>query len=195
LEGALTKQDQKLNDLRQVITENLRIQRSDANEIAYINVGTALTDVLAKQNHTIFARRGCGKTLLLHHSAGLLSATTKTIYLNCEDFKRHSFPNVLIEILAALFRELERHLHGWFGKKKRSKQIMQQILTDLQGLQRTADVEDEDVRRVTASENQSSSGVSASVKAHDVGLKVGGNSADRRKEETERTFKIHKEKL
>ena len=29
----------------------------------------------------------------------------KSIYLNCEDFKRHSFPNVLIEIR----RGMERH--------------------------------------------------------------------------------------
>jgi hypothetical protein len=60
----------------------------------------------------------------LHHSGRQLDSSVKSIYLNCEDFKRHSFPNVLIEILDALFRELEHHLTGWFGKKKRSRDLI-----------------------------------------------------------------------
>ena len=62
------KTDSKLSRLRQVITENLRVQR-DGEAIDYINIGTALNDACAKQNHAIFARRGCGKTLLLQHSS------------------------------------------------------------------------------------------------------------------------------
>ncbi len=50
-----------------------------------------------------------------------LDKSVKTIYLNCEDFKRHSFPNVLVEILDALFFELEQHLTGWFWEKKTIK--------------------------------------------------------------------------
>ena len=79
----------------------------------------ALSDVAARQNHAIFGRRGCGKTLLLHHSARTLPKDIRPIYLNCEDFKKHSFPNVLIEILDALFGELERHLTGWFRGRRR----------------------------------------------------------------------------
>jgi predicted AAA+ superfamily ATPase len=112
-----------LADLRRVITENLRVQR-DGERIDYINVGTALEDACARQNHAIFARRGCGKTLLLHHSSRVLKPHLKSIYLNCEDFKRHSFPNVLIEILSALFRELNRNLTGWFGKKRKPKILL-----------------------------------------------------------------------
>ena len=48
----------------------------------------------------------------------------QSVYLNCEDFKHHSFPNVLIEILDALFHELENNLSGWFGKKRRSRQLI-----------------------------------------------------------------------
>src|SRR5688572_26967316 len=128
----------KLERLRAVITENLRVQR-DGEAIAYINVGTALQDACARQNHAIFARRGCGKTLLLHHSSRSLAPAIKSIYLNCEDFKRHSFPNVLIEILVSIFRELDRNLSGWFGKKKRSKDIIRNIIKKLDELQRSAD--------------------------------------------------------
>jgi predicted AAA+ superfamily ATPase len=67
-----------------------------------------LSDVCARQNHVIFARRGCGKTLLLHYSERLLGKGFHSVYLNCEDFKRHSFPNVLIEFPAQQ-REVAEH--------------------------------------------------------------------------------------
>src|SRR6266545_6577911 len=99
----------KVQKLRQVINENLRVQRGGAKPVPYIDTTNALTDICARQNHVVFARRGCGKTLLLHDSAGQLATTTKSVYLNCEDFKAHSFPNVLIEILFAVFTELEKN--------------------------------------------------------------------------------------
>jgi predicted AAA+ superfamily ATPase len=101
-----TMDDGSLRKLRMVITENLRVQRGGAEPVPYIDAGNVLGDVTARQNHAIFGRRGCGKTLLLQHSSAKLPEGTKAIYLNCEDFKRHSFPNVLIEILDALFGEL-----------------------------------------------------------------------------------------
>jgi hypothetical protein len=101
---AMRLDDSRLQLLRQKITESLRIQR-DSGEVPYIDAANVLGDISSRQNHTIFARRGCGKTLLLHHSTRRLhdqNDTIRTVYLNCEDFKRHSFPNVLIEILDAL---------------------------------------------------------------------------------------------
>lgn len=58
----------KIARLRQIITENLRIQRySDA--VNYVDTDSSMSDLSAKQNHVVFARRGCGKTLLLRKSA------------------------------------------------------------------------------------------------------------------------------
>jgi predicted AAA+ superfamily ATPase len=129
--GAMQLNDPKLTRLRQIITENLRVQRGGSEDLPYIDVSNAMVDVCSRQNHTIFARRGCGKTLLLHDSTRRLDTSIKSVYLNCEDFKRHSFPNVLIEILDALFGELEKHLTGWFGKKKRSRTLIQEIRRQL----------------------------------------------------------------
>src|ERR1019366_7315781 len=93
----------QLNALQAVITENLRVQRSGAESIGYIDIANALSKTNSKQNHVIFGRRGCGKSLLLQESRKTLGPKTKVIYLNCEDFKNHSFPNVLIEILDSVF--------------------------------------------------------------------------------------------
>src|SRR6516162_6158128 len=130
-ESTMATEDRKLLRLRQLITENLRIQRGGGDIPTYIDVSNAIPDVCSKQNHAVFARRGCGKTLLLHDSNRHLDSSIKSVYLNCEDFKHHSFPNVLIEILDALFAELQKHLTGWFGKKKRSRQLIQGIRSEL----------------------------------------------------------------
>lgn len=185
---------EKLLRLREVITENLRVQR-DGQPIDYINVGTALQDSCSKQNHAIFARRGCGKTLLLHHSSRALKSDMRSVYLNCEDFKRHSFPNVLIEILSALFRELDRNLQGWFGKKKKSKEIIKEIINRLSKLQHAADVHDEDVRKKYSAETESGLDGSAGVDIDHLQIKLGGKDTTRDKAEVERSFKLHREKL
>ena len=184
----------KLALLRQAITESLRVQKH-GESIDYINVGTALDDARARQNHAIFARRGCGKTLLLHHSGRTLRSDLVAVYLNCEDFKRHSFPNVLIEILAALFREIERNLPGWFGKKKRSRQIVRQILEKLEQLQKSADSREENVRTSHAEETTSEASVSAGADIDVLSIKAGASELRSRKQQVERSFRIHRQKL
>jgi hypothetical protein len=136
----------KLQELRTVITENLRVRRDSAESIPYIAAGNELVDVAARQNHVIFGRRGCGKSLLLLHSAKGLTATSRCIYLNCEDFKRHTFPNVLIEILESIFGELSKNATGWFGKKKRVRELLEETKGVLGGLRAQDDEREEKVK-------------------------------------------------
>ena len=188
--------DPKLLKLRQLITENLRIQRGGNEDLPYIDVGNALVDASARQNHTIFARRGCGKTLLLHHSTRTLDESVKSVYLNCEDFKRHSFPNVLIEILDALFGELERHLSGWFGRKKKSRQLIHGIRQQLATKRTAADEHEEAVRTVAATEQTQSVNASMGVKAlPGMEAQIAANLGEKTKAETEKTFKVQSSKL
>jgi Cdc6-like AAA superfamily ATPase len=143
---------EKLTRLRRVINENLRIQRGGPEGIPYIDVSNVLNNITARQNHAIFGRRGCGKTLLLHYSSEKLEDSIRCVYLNCEDFKKHSFPNVLIQILDALFAELERHLTGWFGRRKRSRDLIKGIRVQLAALQKTADQHEQNIRESESSE-------------------------------------------
>ena len=146
LEGAGVAKPPKLLRLREVIQENLRVQQGGLDTIEYINVGNALSDAKTKQNHVIFARRGCGKTLLLHYSSKTLPSNVRCVYLNCENFKNHSFPNVLIEILEALFREMERNLTSWFGRGRKLRKILGNIIEELNSLKKSEDVAEESVK-------------------------------------------------
>ncbi len=188
--------NKQLNALRQKITEGLRIQRDTTEPVPYIDAANVVGDICAKQNHTIFARRGCGKTLLLHHSTKALARTKiRSVYLNCEDFKRHSFPNVLVEILDALFSELESHLTGWFGANKKSRLLIQRIRKDLSGLRTKADIHEESVKRVSSHEGGSAVNFGIGAKASGAEANVGLSQSHKQKEETERSYKLRSEKL
>jgi hypothetical protein len=180
----------KLARLRQLITEGLRVQLGN-EAITYINVAHAMEDVSARQNHSIFARRGCGKTLLLHDSAKSLPPEIKAIYLNCEDFKQHTFPNVLIEILSALFSEIDSHLSGWFGRKAKTKEIVRTIRGRLSSMHRSPDSQEESIKHTVAAEGIA--GAQAGFSAESVKLSISGSRKS--KEETERSYRNHHEKL
>lgn len=184
-----------LTKLRLVINENLRVQRGGADPVPYIDVGNVLHDIGARQNHAVFARRGCGKTLLLHHSSRQLDPSIKSVYLNCEDFKRHSFPNVLIEILDALLGELERHLTGWFGKKKRSRALISDVRRQLRRLQTEADTQEQTVRESLTHERASGVEAGGSVASPPASLRAGAGLSEKLKAETERTYRRLDDKI
>lgn len=185
----------KLQKLRLLINENLRVQRGGSDPVPYIDVANVLSDVAARQNHAIFGRRGCGKTLLLQHTARNLPAAIKPIYLNCEDFKKHSFPNVLVEILDALFAELEKHLTGWFGRKKRSRQLIADVRKQLLELRAKADQRETEVRDLNTQEQKVTSDVALNLGATSAGVKAADNLAEYWKGETERKYKQSENKI
>lgn len=187
---------EKLKQLRLVINENLRIQRGGAESISYIDVANVLGDMAARQNHAVFGRRGCGKTLLIHFSAKGLDESIKCVYLNCEDFKKHSFPNVLIEILDALFAEMETNLTGWFGRKKESRALIKGIRSQLTELRTKADKQEQAIREQTSAESTQSIGAEVSASATGVGsLTANANSSAAYKAQIEKTYRHHDDKL
>jgi Cdc6-like AAA superfamily ATPase len=188
-------QPEGLTKLRLAINENLRVQRGGADPVPYIDVSNVLNDIGSRQNHAVFARRGCGKTLLLHHSSRQLDSSIKAVYLNCEDFKRHTFPNVLIEILDALFGELERHLTGWFGKKKRSRNLIGDIRKELDQLRTKTDTQEQDVRESLCRDNSASANVGASVSSTPASLRAGAGTTERIKAEIELTYRTLDDKI
>jgi Cdc6-like AAA superfamily ATPase len=154
----------KVQSLRMVVQEGIRVQKGGADTIEYVDVTRALSDVIARQNHVIFGRRGCGKTLLLHAADRRLPEHIRVVYINCEDYKQHSFPNILIEILDRIFAEMERHLAGWFGRKRKSKQIIGEIRKELALLRESADEQQTKVKETSSVENTANANAKLEMK-------------------------------
>lgn len=69
-----------------------------------------LTRAVSKRHHIVFGRRGSGKSSLLRKAAADLTVDRRPIaYVNLEAFKGHSYPDVLLSVLIATFREFK----GW----------------------------------------------------------------------------------
>ena len=155
---------EKIKKLRTIITENLRTQKGGVEGIEYIDVFHALTDMLAKQNHVVYGRRGCGKSLLLSDTEKKIPKDVGVVYLNCEDYKNHSFPNVLIEIIDAVFLKLESNLTAWFGPEKNLKKIIKDLRREMISLKSQPDERAENVKETVTHESaaRDSSGLSVS---------------------------------
>jgi len=177
--------------LRKIVQENIRIQRGGAETIEYIDVSRSLADMVAKQNHVIFGRRGCGKTLLLRATQQKVDGEIRVVYINCEDYKQHSFPNVLIEILDALFEELEKNLSGWFGRKRRSRELIREIRNELTSLKEGADEADRTVKTIKTAEVAGKAGANLAGG----GLEIGAGIASARKAAVEQEYKQHDSKI
>lgn len=183
------------SNLKRIITENLRIQKAGAERIPYIDTTNALEDVSARQNHVIFARRGCGKTLLLETSAEKLPNGTVAVYLNCEDYKNHSFPNVIIEILDGALREIEKKVSGatsFFGKRKDAKKIILRMRSDLSKLKERPDEKQEQIKETSGQEGT----VTAQIGSSGAGLlDLSVSATDSTKAGIEKTYKIYNKKI
>lgn len=180
--------------LRRKIQESLRVQIGTEG-IPYIDASNNLDDATARQNHVIFARRGCGKTLLLHSSARQADESISAVYLNCEDFKQHSFPNVLIEILRAIFIEIDQNLSGWFGKKKKSKEIIKQILSKLNAIQVEQDEIKEDIKQTDEKGVSDSASLGVALGGSEIKISAGAQSSETRRAEIEKTYTLYRKKL
>jgi len=185
---------EKVRKLRRTIQENVRVQ-VDSHAIEYIDVADNVGDAASKQNHAIFARRGCGKTLLLHSSRKELEPNIAVVYLNCEDFKQHSFPNVLIEILRSVFKKIEENQTGWFGRGKKAKAEIHGILTKLETIQREQDAVEEEIKHVEGVSASEGVNLNVAIGAKGANIASGAQAARVRREEIERTYRVYREKL
>jgi hypothetical protein len=65
----------------------------------------------SKRHHIIFGRRGSGKSSLLRKAGADLTVDRRPIaYINLESFKDHSYPDILLSVLIATFREFKEWL-------------------------------------------------------------------------------------
>lgn len=92
----------ELNKLITYLEENTRADK--VSGIEFIDPRNFKEKVRGKQNYVVFGRRGAGKSTLLK----TLNKYSKslTIYVNLEDYKDITFPNIIIKILVSFYKEI-----------------------------------------------------------------------------------------
>jgi len=100
----------KLENLVSYIEENLRASKTSG--IKFVDPRDLKQKLLRRQNHVIFGRRGSGKSTLLRSID--ITTLMMPIYINLEDFKDITFPNIILHILDVSFKSLRQVLKKEF---------------------------------------------------------------------------------
>ena len=88
------------------IEENLRA--SPTSGVPFVDTRHHQERLMLQQNHVVFGRRGAGKTTLAKSTTE--SKDHLTAYLNLEDYKDITFPNIVIHILVELLALLDEEI-------------------------------------------------------------------------------------
>jgi hypothetical protein len=98
----------KVQELAKTVEESTRSTREGVKYFVEPAPGT-LARAKNKRHHIIFGRRGSGKSSLLAKVTTDLTVSRSPIaYVDLEEFKGHSYPDVLLSVLIKTFTEFKR---------------------------------------------------------------------------------------
>jgi len=134
----------KINDFLVHLDEILREDRSRPPAYRFIDLGF-VSQLSSKTHHVVFGRRGSGKSALLRELENRLSGLEerKTILVDVESIAQKSYPNVIIEILLIILRDLlEQTKSGFLGRliRNRLSAKIRAMIKDLEHLRQRADI-------------------------------------------------------
>jgi len=168
------KSDNKnLNLLTDSISEILRNEKNK-DWVNYIDIDNNLNKIWNKTNHIIFWRRWAWKSTLIFEWEKTLNNNklNTSIWIDCEEYKNHSFPKVIVEILLIILKRIDElkwvsllmWIKYYFSKeKKKLKEVIMQLdeifINDL-------DIEENSI------ENTRSDQVEMSSKANNIAWKL-----------------------
>jgi len=72
----------------------------------YVDARNNIDSILAEANHVIFGRRGSGKSALMFASKDAASPDSLSVFIDCEDLKDRPYPDVILEILILINRQI-----------------------------------------------------------------------------------------
>lgn len=101
-----------IEKLTTYIEENLRATVNSG--MSFIDPNNFKSKLASKQNHVVFGRRGSGKSSL---SSSLRKSDKHIfVYINLENFKDISFPNIILHVLKSSYLQIRKELKRPFYK-------------------------------------------------------------------------------
>lgn len=153
----------ELEKLITYVEENTRADQ--VSGIEFIDPRNFKSKVKGKQNYVVFGRRGAGKSTLLKTLQE--DSSVLTIYVNLEDFKDITFPNIIIKVLLTFFEriieELNQNQSFWkkrnYFKTKKLKKRIKNVMKLLENKLEAPDRYDERNKKIQKKEALDSVGV------------------------------------
>lgn len=95
---------EELSRIRREIEKIVRTTKDKIEKINYVDIHDNIKRVNQDSDLVIFGRRGSGKTTLLLESERTAKKVLK-IYIQCETYKEHTYPNLLLSILKQIIQQ------------------------------------------------------------------------------------------
>ncbi len=209
----------RMQKLATMVEESMRSTEEGVKYFVEPAEGT-LRRATSKRHHIVFGRRGSGKTSLLRKAGADLTLSRRPIALvDLEAFKGHSYPDVLLSVLIATFREFQKWINSagiypatkktfWkrlFGttpdcssyNKAQCSALSEKLEKQITDLEKQLHApEQAEVRRTTEFETgaEKSTHVSAAVSSQIVSaeMKFGGETNERQTEGVQERFRHSK---
>jgi hypothetical protein len=137
----------EIQKLIRYIEENTRADK--VSGIEFIDPRNFKAKIQGKQNYVVFGRRGSGKSTLL--KTLLPEKVNFSIYVNLEDYKDITFPNIIIKVLIRFFegsiKKLDEDVPFWpiseWRKKRKLKKNLKKVVKEFKSKISTPDSLDE----------------------------------------------------
>lgn len=155
----------EISKLVTFIEENLRA--SPTVGLPFVDTRHYRTRLISKQNHVVFGRRGAGKTSLVR-PVGITPGHIN-LYLNLEDYKDITFPNILIHILFQLFSLLRDRIRAsvslWWclPSALKARRELYRLIEVLQHYVHEPDSETQDITTTEAYQQEIKAGLKSPV--------------------------------
>lgn len=179
---------QSLQRLVNYIEENLRASMRAG--LPFVDPRGHQSRIVTRQNHVAFGRRGAGKSTLLR---SISDPDRQSVAVNLEDYKDVTFPNIVIQILMSVFRELQnahRKKRRYWWLRPSGRRLNRDLRTTAESLAkelRQPDRQDVEVRSTEAATRGAA--VGAGLSGGSASAEVGSRT------ETSTTRSVARDKL
>ncbi len=147
----------EIDNLLRFLSEIMREERKTKKPLyKFVDLGF-VNRLDSNRNHVIFGRRGSGKSVLLRKlEMRVESSKIHTVLIDVEQIAQKSYPNLIIEMLLIILRDLrERTRAGWLNKlNMQRRNLAREIETEIKHLESLYQRADE-VKQKTLERKQS----------------------------------------
>lgn len=97
----------EVTNLRNHLRKVLKTEESNISDIEFVDFNKNQEKLFGPQRVIIWGRKGTGKTILLKQAEKHQEKKNiLPLYIDCKDYRNHSYPDLLIKILISLFKSL-----------------------------------------------------------------------------------------
>jgi len=143
---------EEIRKLKSYLESILKTEKPNIEKIEYVDFDKNKEKLLGPQRIVVYGRKGAGKTILLRQVEKInKKEDIFPLYIDCKDYKGHTYPDLLIKILLLLFKKLKSSQKNIF-KKIYSKILFDEEIKKLKEILNNPDYVKKEINKETSAD-------------------------------------------